>query len=463
MITTLYFILGNVEFMQSTDYFNSEKSSKILAKLAVPMVVTNLLQQLYNLTDSYIVSRYLGVNALAAVGVSFAILVFLNSFIIGLGLGSGVAMSQSRGALNRASYVDDIKHSLFLTLLVSAFLVLVSFVFLDGLLNLMRVEDTLFTSGKSYLEIMLFGMFFTAIYNYFSAILRSIGDTVTALYVLILSSICNIGLDLLFILKFKRGVSGAAEATIIAQALSAILLLLVVCVKVPEFRYIWQYKFIYKVNISCIKRILNLSVLTAVQQSIMNFGILLIQSLINSYGFEITAAFTAAVRIDAFAYMPAQDFSNAYGTYAAYLYGARRRDDFLKTKKQAFLISSIYCLFVTLVLIFTAELLVRSFLPTANDLIVSTAVQYLRIVSSFYFAIAWLFLWYAVYRSISDVKLSIVLTIISLGLRVFISYSLHSVFGLQTIFWAIPIGWLVADIFASIYFYLKYRRVKFGI
>ena len=172
MITTLYFILGNVEFMQSTDYFNSEKSSKILAKLAVPMVVTNLLQQLYNLTDSYIVSRYLGVNALAAVGVSFAILVFLNSFIIGLGLGSGVAMSQSRGALNRASYVDDIKHSLFLTLLVSAFLVLVSFVFLDGLLNLMRVEDTLFTSGKSYLEIMLFGMFlllYTIIFQLFFA------------------------------------------------------------------------------------------------------------------------------------------------------------------------------------------------------------------------------------------------------------------------------------------------------
>lgn len=443
--------------MERKSLFKSESSAKILCILALPMIVSNLLQQLYNLVDSYIVSRYIGVDALAAVGVSFAILVFLNSFIIGLSLGCNVAMSQSLGSEDRKMFFEDVRHSFYLSCLVSSVLVIASFLFLDLLLDLMRVEARIRAVSKEYLSTMLIGVFFVSLYNYFSAILRAVGDTISPLISLVFASILNIGLDLLFILKFSRGIRGAAEATIISQFVSSLILFFVVNKKVSEFKRLREKKAHRALNIYCIKRIFNLSILTAVQQSIMNFGILMIQSLINSYGFEVTAAFTAAVRIDAFAYMPAQDFSNAYSTYAAYLYGAKRKVQFKKSIKLAFSIASVYCLIVTFILFISSNSLVRAFLPSATQNVWNISVEYLKIVSFFYFAIAWLFLWYGLFRAISDVKMSIILTIISLGLRVSISYFLHNRFGLTIIFYSIPIGWVVADLVAYIVFLQKMR------
>lgn len=416
-----------------------------MIRFAIPMIIGNIFQQLYNVVDSIIVGKFIGPNALAAVGSSFTLMVFLTSIILGLCMGSGAVFSYFYGA----KQTDQLKNSLFTAfffiMIVSVLINLISIVFIDEILGFMRIPTEVFADTRAYLIIIFYGLSWTSIYNFFATVVRSLGNSKTPLIFLIMSTVINIVLDYVFVVPMKMGVEGAAWATIIAQASSAIGITLYSLKKVPQIRLHRENIFL---DNAMIKLIANYSILSSIQQSIMNFGILMIQGLVNSFGVLVMAAYAAVVKIDSFAYMPLQDFGNAFATFIAQNHGAKQPGRIRTGIRSAVKIITIYSLLITvLVLLFTKPLL-SIFIDAHEMEILHIGGRYLLIVASFYCLIGFLFMFYGLFRGLGKSEISIVLTILSLGTRVLLAYTLSAVpsIGITGIWWAIPIGWAIADL-----------------
>ena len=295
---------------------------------------------------------------------------------------------------------------------------------------------------RGYLAVVFWGIGFTFLYNFFATALRSVGNSTAALWFLLCATIINIVLDLWFVTGLGWGVEGAALATVIAQAASAAGIILYSFLKMGDLRPGVRH---LKPDGRLLKRIAVVSVLTGAQQSIMNFGILMIQSLVNSFGVNVMAAFAAGVKIDAFAYAPAQDFANGFATFVAQNAGAGRADRVKRGLREAAMMSLGFCALVSAVVgIFAVPLLSIFIDPSQND-VMAVGVHYLRTEGLCYVGIGLLFLLYATYRGLERAGMSIVLTVISLGLRVALAYWLAPSWGLDAVWWAIPIGWAAAD------------------
>ena len=427
-----------------------------MMKFALPMILGNLLQQLYNIADTLIVGQFLGANALAAVGSAYTLMTFLTSILIGLTMGSGAVFSIRYGEKNMERLKSCIFASFVLIASCAILLNTVVFLWIDPIMRLLQIPDEVYSMMRSYLWIIFMGIAATFLYNFFASLLRSIGTSVVPLVFLGISAVLNIILDLLFVIVFHMGIPGAAIATVISQYISGIGILIYTIIRFPEFRIGRQHMRIKKRTLS---EITQLSMLTCLQQSIMNFGILMVQGRVNSFGPAVMAAFAAAVKIDSFAYMPVQDFGNAFSTFIAQNYGARKTDRIQKGIKSAILTSALFCFVITIgVCIFARPLMLIFIKPQETD-ILSIGIQYLRIEGAFYCGIGILFLLYGLYRAIQKPGMSVILTIISLGTRVLLAYTLSSVpsIGVVGIWVSVPIGWFLAD-FIGLGYYWVHRK-----
>lgn len=416
--------------------------TQTMLRFAVPMILGNLLQQLYNVVDTLIVGRYLGTNALAAVGSAYTLMIFLTSILLGLCMGSGVLFSKYFGEQDKDRLKNCIFVSFILISLVTVVINVLAFVFLDDLLRLIHVPQQAYQLMRDYVVVIFLGLFFTFLYNFFSALLLSIGNSVIPLCALAASALINVGLDLLFVLVIPWGVAGAAMATVIAQALSALGMMAYTYYRVPQLRL---HRSHMTISVRQVREITQYSSLTCVQQSVMNLGILMVQGLINSFGVTVMAAFAAAVKIDSFAYMPLQDFGNAFSTFVAQNQGAGNHERIRQGIRSAAKITIYFCLAVCVLIWLFTRPLMQIFVQPHELEILSIGIGYLRLVSLFYPGIACLFLLYGYYRAIGQPGMSVILTILSLGTRVFLAHLLASLFGVSGIWWAIPIGWLLAD------------------
>ncbi|MEG0276478.1 MAG: MATE family efflux transporter [Coprobacillus sp.] len=422
--------------------------TKSLLLFSIPMILGNFLQQLYNVADTFIVGQYIGSNALAAVGSSFTIMTFLTSIILGLCMGSSILFSMLYGS----KQIDKMKTSFFVSFIgigmIAIILEILCLLMIDSILSFIHIPVDVYKQTYDYLWIIFIGIFFTFIYNYFSCLLRSLGDSKTPLLFLFIASIINIVLDIFFITQLNMGVAGAAIATIIAQFVSGFGIMIYTFYTqkhlLPKKEHCYFDKEIFK-------KIKDYSLLTCIQQSVMNFGILMIQGLVNSFGLATMAAFAAAVKIDSFAYMPVQDFGNAFATFVAQNKGANQIERIHQGFRKAFMLSSLFCIFISSVVFFFADKLMLIFIHSSETEIIALGVQYLQIEGICYIGIGCLFLLYGYYRGIGKPVISIVLTVISLGLRVMIAYVFAPYFHTLAIWWAIPIGWIVADIVGIIY------------
>lgn len=428
--------------------------TRALIKFSIPMILGNLLQQLYNVADTFIVGHYIGTDALAAVGSSFTIMTFLTSIILGLCMGSGILFSMFYGA----KQLDKMKTSFFVSFvgigIFSIGLEIVCLLAIDLILNFMNIPRDIFTDTHQYLFIIFLGLVFTFIYNYFSSLLRALGNSKIPLIFLALASIINIGLDIYLVAEVAMGVAGAAVATLIAQAFSAIGIMLYVFLSQKELlpqRKHWHFER------EIFEKIKAYSLLTCIQQSVMNFGILMIQGLVNSFGLVTMSAFAAAVKIDSFAYMPVQDFGNAFSTYIAQNKGAGLEERIHKGFKVAVVMASIFCIFISALVFIFADKLMLIFIESSKSEIIYQGAQYLRIEGACYLGIGCLFLLYGYYRGVGKPRISVVLTVISLGTRVVLAYLLAPLFGTLAIWWAIPIGWFLADLIGIMYGLKKER------
>ena len=429
---------------------------KSMLLFAIPMILGDLLQQCYNIADTLIVGRCLGEKALAAVGSSFTLMTFITSIILGLCMGSSALFSIRFGQKDENGLKEDICASFIFIAAVTVLLNMVAYASLGGLRVFLRVPDEVWGEMREYLFVIFMGIPAVFLYNYFASYLRAIGNSVVPLVFLAVSSLLNIILDLWFVIGFKMGVAGAAEATVIAQYLSGLGIMLYTLICYKRVHAIWKISCLKKERIS---EIVSFSMLTCIQQSVMNLGILMVQGLVNSFGTVVMAAFAAAVKIDAFAYMPVQDFGNAFSTFIAQNYGAKEKQRIQHGLKAAVCISAIFCIVISTFVFLFAKPLMMIFVDAEETHIIMEGVRYLRIEGAFYIGIGWLFLLYGLYRALGKPGMSVVLTIFSLGTRVVLAYILSAIpqIGVTGIWWSVPIGWALADIIGFLY-YKNYKN-----
>lgn len=418
--------------------------TKTMLLFACPMILGNLLQQCYNIMDTLIVGKFLGADALAAVGSAYSLMTFLTSIIIGLCMGSGTVFSVCFGRQDKPELKNCIAISF---LFIGAVTIVINglvFVGIDFILHMLQVPEDIYGLMREYVWLIFCGIFFVFLYNYFSFLLRAIGNSVVPLYFLGISAVLNIALDILFVVLFQQGVGGAAVATVISQAISGIGIAAYVWIKESQLR-VDRDNFI--IGWKILPQIVRHSSAACVQQSVMNFGILMIQGLVNSFGATIMAAFAAAVKIDSFAYMPAQEFGNAFSLFISQNYGGEKPERVREGMRKAVKISTTFCLAVSAIIFIFAPHLMQIFVAGTETEIIKTGAVYLRIEGSFYCGIGLLFLLYGFYRGVEKAEISLVLTIISLGTRVLLAYLLAPIpfIGVLGIWWAIPIGWFLAD------------------
>lgn len=425
--------------------------TKTLLVFSLPMIAGNLLQQFYNIADTLIVGKFLGRDALAAVGSAYTLMTFLTSILLGMSMGAGALFAIYQGQGSRERLRAGIVQAFGLISLLTVILYIAVYLWLDPIMIFLHVPDEVYALMREYLWIIFIGLAAVFLYNFFACLLRALGNSVTPLVFLAVSALLNIALDLLFVLRFSWGVGGAAAATVIAQYVSGagIFLYTVFCCKElrPARRHFCR-------NPEILRDIGKLSVLTCVQQSVMNFGILMVQGLVNSFGPVIMAAFAAAVKIDSFAYMPVQDFGNAFSTFVAQNYGAGKQERIREGARKSVLLVLGFCLVISASVFVFAKQLLLIFVQPYETEILAVGIQYLRIEGVFYFGIGFLFLFYGYYRAVRKPGMSVVLTVISLGTRVVLAYVLSAVpqIGVSGIWSAVPIGWILADIAGWIYY-----------
>lgn len=421
--------------------------SRALILFALPMIAGNLLQQFYNIADTLIVGRALGANALAAVGSAYTLMTFLTSIFLGLSMGSGALFSIYQGRGDEDSLRAGIAHAFALIMGVTVLLNVAVYAFLEPILDFLRVPDAVRGGMREYLLVIFAGLIATSLYNYFSCLLRALGNSSVPLMFLAVSALANVGLDLLFVLGFGWGVAGAAWATVLAQYASGIGILVYVLAKCKR---LLPKRADLRYHPRILREIFNLSSLTCLQQSVMNFGILMVQGLVNSFGATIMAAFAAAVKIDTFAYLPVQDFGNAYSTFVAQNFGAGNTARIREGTKKAFGLSAAFSIVLSGLVFAFAQPLMRVFVDASEAGVIAAGVRYLRIEGACYVGIGWLFLLYGYFRAVQKPGMSVVLTVISLGTRVALAYALAGVVGEVGIWAAIPIGWALADVVGGV-------------
>lgn len=454
-LSSALLLKGSRRYMQ-TDMIRGPIMRSMLI-FAAPMILGNLLQQCYNVADTLIVGRYLGTDALAAVGSSFTLMTFLTSILLGLCMGSGAFFSIRFGERDEKGLKDGICASFVLILALTVILNITAFALLDKVQTFMNIPPEVWEYMRGYLAVIFCGIFATFLYNYFASLLRAVGNSVVPLVFLAASAVLNIGLDFLFVLALKRGASGAAEATVIAQYLSGIGITVYSLKRVPYLKF---GKGEFRIRHGCMREIMSFSMLTCIQQSVMNLGILMVQGIVNSFGTTVMTAFAAAVKIDAFAYMPVQDFGNAFSTFIAQNYGADKPERIRKGLKGAAAVSIIFCVIVSAAVWIFAAPLMQMFVKAEETAVIAEGVRYLRIEGAFYLGIGVLFLLYGFYRAVGKPRMSVVLTVFSLGTRVLLAYLLSAVpaFGAAGIWLSVPIGWLLADAVGIAYYIIKYEK-----
>lgn len=442
--------------------FTSGSISKNILLFSLPLMAGNVFQQLYNIVDTLVVGRYLGEAPLAAVGSAYTLMIFLTSILIGLSMGSGVYFSLCFGRRE----IRKLRQSVFISFLsIGALTLLMNgliYYGLDFLISFMQIPEEVIPYFREYLIWIFMGLLAVFFYNFGAALLRAVGNAMTPLLFLILSSLINVVLDVLFVVYWDMGVAGAAQATVIAQYVSGAGIM-VYCLLFRKDFHLMKEDMRWDCEI--FSQMSRLSLLTSLQQSIMNFGILLVQGLVNSFGTVVMAAFAAGVKIDTIAYSPLQDFGNAFSTYVAQNYGAGNRE---RIRKGIFVAGKMMILFSIVSSILVSSLApywMGFFVPEGAEEVIAIGSSYLRIEGSCYIGIGILFMLYGYFRAIKQAEMSVVLTILSLGTRVVLAYALSAIsfIGVTGIWLSIPIGWALADAYGMMKGYKNLVEQKEGI
>ena len=426
--------------------------AKQIVLFTIPMLIGAVFQQAYNMVDSIVVGRFVGPNALAAVGTSFPIIFLLISMVMGLTVGSGVIISQFFGAKQNEQVRRAVSTAFIFQGAAAVVLSIVGMLLSRPLLQLLRTPPEIINDAAAYMQIYLMGLIFLFAYNSFAGFLRSLGDSKTPLYFLIISTLINIGLDIYFVATLGWGVRGVAWATLIAQAASSALCALYIYYRVPLLR-LGRGEWIFDSII--FRTMLRIGIPSAIQQSVASMGFMAVQSLINSFGGATMAANTAAARLDSFALMPIMNLGMAVSTFTGQNIGAGRLD---RVRKGLLVTLSLValCAVTMSVLVYTfGPQLIQVFIKAEEVEVINRGVEYLKIVSMFYVLFGIMNVFNGVLRGAGDTLVPMYTIMVDLGVRVAVAYWLTTIpsISYRGVWWAIPIGWGVASLIPSIRFF----------
>lgn len=424
------------------------KEGKLILEFAMPMVFGNVFQQLYNVVDSIIIGNYIGKEALAAVGASFPIIFLLISLVIGLGSGFTIIVSQYFGAKK----FDQVKRTIDTTYIIlffaSILIAVIGIVFSGPIFRLTELPKDILPQAQSYLNIYFLGTIFFFGFNGTSAILRGMGDSKTPLFFLIIATISNILLDLLFVVVFEWGIEGAAIATIISQA-GAFTTAIFYLNKRHDIVNLSFRKYIF--DIAIFKNSVRIGLPSGLQQTFVAIGLIALYGIVNQFGTSTIAAYSVATRIDSFASLLAMNFAAALAAFVGQNLGADKPERIKAGLKSTWLITSAISVTISLIVIAFGEQMMGFFTPDPE--VIALGNDYLVIVSSFYIVFSSLFVVSAVMRGAGDTIIPMFITLIALWVvRVPASYFLSERIGVNGIWWAVPLGWGVGMTLAWLYY-----------
>ncbi len=424
------------------------KEGSLILKFALPMLLGNVFQQLYNIVDSIIVGNFIGKEALAAVGASFPIIFAFLSLIIGIVSGSTIVISQYFGAKD----IEKVKRTidtLFIFLFFASIVIsIVGIIFSEDIFRMLRLPEEIIPQAKTYFNIFIGGVIVSFGFNGTSAVLRGLGDSKTPLYFLIISTIINIGLDLLFVLVFKWGIAGVAIASVIAQGGAFLTAIIYLNRNHKIIRFSFT-KLVFDKDI--FKKSIRIGLPTGIQQTFVAVGMTALISIVNTFGTNVIAAYSVVMRISSLASLPAMNFAAALSTFVGQNIGAKKieriKSGFISTLKMSSLISITVSAFVLLGSGFLMNLF------TNDTEVIRIGKEYLMIVGAFYVIFSAMFSISGVMRGAGDTLIPMFISLIALWIiRIPSAWLLSREFGEVGIWWAMPIGWFVGFILSFIYY-----------
>lgn len=431
-------------------------SYSLLLRFSLPLLLGNIFQQLYNTVDSMVVGNMVGKTALAAVGAGFPFLMAMVSFFMGMGIASTVLISQAFGARDFAR-INRIMNTIYVMFAVAVLpLTLVGVFFARPVLQLMNVaDDGTLQLAVPYICILFGGIFATMGYNLNSGCLQGLGDSITSLKLLILSTVINIVLDVAFVL-FGWGVVGVALATVLAQTISWIMGLVYINTHY-DFMNIHLLKLSFDRDI--FQKTIRLGLPSALQGMLFSLGSMVLYSLVNSFGQDFMAGFTGANKIDTLAFFPAQSFSSATTTFTGQNVGAKKLERVREGLRSSLVISCGSSLVIPLILYIIAPWTMRLFSP--DPAVIASGVVYLRTVLPFYWALSMLFTVNGLLRGVGFMHVPLLATVVSMiVVRVPSAYILAATFGRDSIFYSYGIGWIAGSVLVVLYYFFgNWRNV----
>jgi putative MATE family efflux protein len=414
-------------------------TGKLILQFTIPMLIGNVFQQMYNIIDSIVVGRYVGKEALAAVGASFPLIFMLISLVIGISMGSTIMIAQYFGAKDMRN-VKRTMDTMYVFLFFAAIVItILGILFSKPIFRLINLPEDVMPQAVTYFNIYLTGLIFFFGFNGISAVLRGLGDSKTPLYFLVFSTVMNAILAVLFVGVFKWGVAGSAWATVISQAGAFITAIIYLnrsheIVKLRSFRLDFDRK-IFRTSIK-------IGLPQGLQHTFVSIGMLAVVRFVNNYGTDAIAAYSVAVRIDSLAGMPAMNFAVALSTFVGQNLGANKPERVKMGLNSTLRMSSVLAVVTSVLVIIFRKPLMGLF---TNDVaVIGLGAQYLVIVASFYLVFSTMFVVGGVMRGAGDTLIPMFITLLSLWLiRIPFTWMLSHKIGVTGIWWAIPIAWLI--------------------
>nr|WP_298078455.1 MATE family efflux transporter [uncultured Blautia sp.] len=429
------------------------KPLKLLFFFALPMVIGNFFQQLYNMVDSMVVGKFVGEDALAAVGSSFPVVFLAVAIAAGLSMGCTVVISQLFGAGQIREMKTTISTALIALGVIGLAIMAAGELAAGPLLKLLGTDADIMADSLTYLRIYFGGAVFLFLYNTLNGIYNALGDSNTPLKFLMVSALTNIGLDLLFVIRFHMGVAGVAWATLIAQGLCAVVSFFVLIKRMKDMESepaAADKKFAF-FEANAARRIARVGVPSMLQQSIVSLSMMFMQGLVNSYGKVFVAGYTAATKIDTLAMMPNMNFSNAMSSYTAQNIGAGKDKRVVQGYKACLLMVLIFSLIITGIIYLFGPQLLSLFLNSGSEgSAMGYGLRYMKTVSVFYVLMGLMFVGNGLLRGAGDMGAFMLSSMSNLFSRVAIAYLLAHFIGSSAIWWSIPIGWGIGTIFSFI-------------
>lgn len=426
--------------MADKEYLIHQSPWKALLIFSIPMMLGNLFQQLYTMTDSVIVGRFVGENALAAVGASYSLTSVFISVAIGGGVGSSVLVSRAFGARRYDELKTTVNTSLVSFLVLSLLLSFFGYIFSTPIMNALNTPDNIHEEAVMYLRIYFLGLPFLFMYNILSSVFNALGRSKIPLYFLIFSSLLNVALDLFMVAVLKMGIAGAAWATLIAQGVSACLSFAVLIRNLAEFE--GRARTVFDKRI--FKNMTGLAIPSILQQSTVSIGMMLVQSVVNSFGSQVLAGYSAGMRIENIATVPMVSIGNTMSSYTAQNLGAQKSG----RVKEGYHVSYIMVIFFAIVTCLILELfpvpLINMFIGAEGTAkAYQTGVDYLRFMGWFFAIIGFKMATDGVLRGGGDVKVFTSANLVNLSTRVIFSFALAPVVGVAAVWYIVPVGWFL--------------------